>query len=50
MPMLCSGVAALSVASIYYVWRAYAAVYVREQVLLHQRVAHLLWVLAEQPE
>ncbi len=50
MPTLCSGVAALAVASIYDLWRSYAAVYLRQQLLLHQRVAYMLWVMAEQPE
>ncbi len=50
MPTLCSGVAALAVASIYYLWRTYAVVYLRQQILVHQRVAYMLWVMADQPE
>jgi hypothetical protein len=48
MQVLCPGVAALAVATIYYVWRAYFQVQLRQQRLLHQRVAYLIWTLANQ--
>ena len=48
MQVLSSSVAALAVATIYYVRRAYFQTQVRQQRLLHQRVAYLLWTLAGQ--
>jgi hypothetical protein len=50
MQVLCGSVATLAVASIYYVWRAYFEVQLREQRQLAQRVAQLLWAMAQQPE
>ncbi len=47
MEMLCCNVAALSVALLYYTWRAYhQARLVRDRVL-RERVAYMLWVVAE---
>jgi hypothetical protein len=48
MQLFAPGVAALAVATIYYAWRAYFHVQLRQQRLLHQRVAYLLWTLANQ--
>ena len=48
MQVLSGSVAALAVATIYYVWRAYFHVQVRQRRLLHQRITYLLWILANQ--
>ena len=50
MQMLCGSVAALAVASIYYVWRAYFQAQLQQQRELARRLAYMLWVMAEQPE
>jgi hypothetical protein len=42
--------AMLAVATIYYAWRAYAQVQMQQNKLLHERVAYLLWAIAEQPD
>jgi hypothetical protein len=39
--------ATLSVAAVFYVWRAYALVCQRRVCQLHSRVAHMLWVMAD---
>jgi hypothetical protein len=44
------GVAALAVAALYLLWRAYAEVQQQRQSLLCRRVAYLLWVVAEADE
>ncbi len=50
MEMLCCNMAALSVALLYYTWRAYhQARLVRDRVL-RERVAYMLWVVAERME
>jgi hypothetical protein len=50
MQVLSGGVAALAVATIYYVWRAYFSVQIRQQRLMHQRIAYLVWTLANQAD
>jgi hypothetical protein len=50
MPVFCSGVATLAVASIYYLWRAYEYVRQQQPRHLHERVAYMLWVIAHQAE
>jgi hypothetical protein len=47
MHLLLANMAALAVASIYYAWRAYD--HVRKQRQLRERVAYMLWVMAQQP-
>jgi hypothetical protein len=49
MPTLYSA-AALTVAAVYCVWRAWAQARQRRQGLLCRRVAYLLWVLAERTD
>jgi len=46
MSPIWSSVAALAVAVIYYVFRAYALVQERKKRKLRQRVAYMLWVMA----
>ena len=46
MSPIWSSVAALAVAVIYYIFRAYALVQERRKRKLHQRVAYMLWVMA----
>jgi hypothetical protein len=46
MSPIWSSVAALTVAGIYYVYRAYVLVQERKQRLLRERVAYMLWVMA----
>jgi hypothetical protein len=48
MPVLCSGMATLAVASIYYFWRAYEYARSQRPRGLHERVAYMLWVMAHQ--
>jgi hypothetical protein len=50
MQVLSGSVATLAVATIYYVWRAYFSVQLRQQRLLHQRIAYLVWTLASQAD
>jgi hypothetical protein len=45
-----SGIAALVVACIYYIFRAYCQVQERKQRLLRERVAFMLWVVADAVE
>ena len=47
MELLCCNAAALAVALVYYTWRAYDKARAARQRLLHERVAHLLWVIAD---
>jgi hypothetical protein len=47
MELLCCNAAALAVALVYYTWRAYDQARAARQRLLHERVAHLLWVVAD---
>lgn len=48
MQMLCGGVAALSVATIFYCWRAYAQRLLQRNRVQRERVTYLLWVMAQQ--
>jgi hypothetical protein len=47
MEMLCCNVAALVVALLYYIWRSYHHARLARQRVLRERVAYLLWVIAE---
>jgi hypothetical protein len=47
MELLCCNAAALVVALVYYTWRAYDQARAARQRLLHERVAYLLWVIAD---
>lgn len=49
MQPIVTNVAALAVASLYYLWRGYQMRQRREHVL-RQRVAYLLWAMAQQIE
>jgi hypothetical protein len=46
MQMICCNIAALAVASIFYTWRAYTGELLMRQRTLRERVALLLWVVA----
>lgn len=46
-PMLCCQLAALTVASIYYVWRDVLHRRVCESKLIRERVTYMLWVAAQ---
>jgi hypothetical protein len=48
MNTICCHLAALSVASIFYVWRAYTAELARRERTLRERVTYMLWVMASQ--
>jgi hypothetical protein len=50
MPALYGSVATLAVASIYYVWKVYVQVQGQRDQVLRERVAYMLWVMANQPE
>jgi hypothetical protein len=41
-------VAALAVAVIFYLWRAHHQVYLQRQQMLRERVAYMLWIMADQ--
>ena len=43
-------VAALAVAVIFYAWRAWNQVQVRRKQVLRDRVAYMLWVMANEEE
>lgn len=47
MQPIWGNVAALAVAMIFYVWRAYHQVRVQQQQTLRERVAYMLWVVAD---
>lgn len=47
MEMLCCNVAALTVALLYYTWRAYHQTRIARDRVLRERVAYMLWVVAE---
>ena len=47
MEMLSCNVAALAVALLYYIWRAYHHTRLARQRVLRQRVAYMLWVIAD---
>lgn len=47
MQLILANAAALAVASIFYVWRAYWQVKGCRQDILRHRVAYMLWVMSE---
>jgi hypothetical protein len=47
MQLICCHVAALTVASIFYTWRAYAVDLLARHRVLRDRVAYMLWVTAD---
>jgi hypothetical protein len=47
MELLCCNAAALAVALVYYTWRAYDQARSARQRQLHERVAYMLWVVAD---
>jgi hypothetical protein len=50
MQPIVTNMAALAVASLYYLWRAHYQTRQRRRHLLRQRVAYMLWVMAGQVE
>jgi hypothetical protein len=50
MHPMAGSVAALAVASIYYVWKAYFQFQLLRERTLRDRVAYMLWVVATQVE
>jgi hypothetical protein len=50
MHPMTGSVAALAVASIYYVWKSYFQLQLRRERALRERVAHMLWIMAQQIE
>lgn len=47
MHVIPCGFAALVVASLFYTWRAYQEGLLRRERTLRQRIAYMLWVIAE---
>jgi hypothetical protein len=47
MQIICCHVAALTVASIFYTWRAYALELLTRHRQLRERVAYMVWVAAD---
>jgi hypothetical protein len=47
MSPIVSSIAALAVANIYYIFRAYVQVQERKQRRLRERVAFMLWIMAD---
>jgi hypothetical protein len=47
MPILCCNIAALAVTALYYVWRAYDKARTAKARVLRERVAYMLWVVAD---
>ena len=47
MQMLCCNTAALAVALLYYTWRTYHQANLARRRVLRERVAYMLWVMAE---
>ena len=48
MQPIMGNVAALAVAVIFYVWRAYQHVRIQQQQALRERVAYMVWMAADQ--
>ena len=48
MPAIVCSLAAFTVASIFYAWRAHAEVRDKKERQIRDRIAHLLWVVAQQ--
>jgi hypothetical protein len=47
LPITCNA-AALAVAVLFYTWRGYAQMQQKRQHTLRERVAYMLWVMADQ--
>ena len=47
MQPIVTNMAALAVATLYYVWRAYHQTRRQRECVLRQRVTYMLWVMAE---
>ncbi|MFL5241120.1 MAG: hypothetical protein ACJ8FY_03350 [Gemmataceae bacterium] len=47
MQPMCSSVAALAVASIFYVWRFYFHFQLHRACILRERVAYMLWISSD---
>jgi hypothetical protein len=50
MHPMAGSIAALAVASIYFVWRRYLQFQQRQERTLRERVAYMLWIMAMQIE
>lgn len=50
MELLCCNGAVLAAALVYYTWRAYDQARAARQRVLHERVAYLLWVVADRTD
>lgn len=50
MPAFSSVVAAVSVAAIFSIWRGYAEFSLRRQRMLRERIAYLLWIVADEAQ
>jgi hypothetical protein len=50
MHMIPFNVAALAVASIFYLWRAYQSTMYQRQRILRERVAYMLWMAAAETD
>jgi hypothetical protein len=50
MDVLCCNAAALAMASLFYYWRSYHVTQQQRERLLRERVACLLWAVAEQAD
>jgi hypothetical protein len=48
MQPIVTNMAALAVATLFYLWRAHHQTRLRRQRVLRERVAYMLWVMAEQ--
>jgi hypothetical protein len=48
MQPIVTNMAALTVATLFYLWRAHHQTRQRRRLLLRERVAYMLWVMAEQ--
>ena len=48
MQPIVTNIAALAVATLYYLWRAHHQTRQRRQRVLRQRIAYMLWVMADQ--
>jgi len=50
MQFVALGVAALSLAAIYYIWRTYREVKTHRDRILRERIAYMIWVASESAE
>ena len=50
MQTICCSIATLGVATIYYTWRSYLYEMLAHERVLRNRVAYLLWVVADDAE